>query len=79
VVNCFEDRNRVSQGYRSEHSMCKSQLLLIGYYFHSDMSAARIVVTLTFGLKVEDALDSFEEVQTKIKEIEDRTAVQLYI
>jgi len=25
-------------------------------------------VVVTFGLKVEDALDSFEEVQTKIKE-----------
>jgi len=34
-------------------------------------------VVVTFGLKVENAFDSFEGVQTKIKEIEDRTAVQL--
>jgi len=36
-------------------------------------------VVVTFGLKVEDAFDNFEEVQTKIKEIDnDRTAVWLY-
>ena len=39
-------------------------------------SQARIVVI--FELKVEDAFGIFEEVQTKIKELEDRTAVQLY-
>jgi len=32
-------------------------------------------VVVTFGLKVEDAFHSFEEVETKIKEIEDRTAM----
>ena len=42
------------------------------------MVAEHVVVTLTFGLKVEDTLDSFEEVQSKIKEIEDRITVQRY-
>ena len=32
----------------------------------------RAYVVVIFGLKVEDAFDSFEEVQTKIKEIDDR-------
>jgi len=54
--------------------MC--QLFLIGYYFHSNMAAEHAVVI--FGLKVEDAFHSFEEIQMKIKQIEDRTAVQLY-
>ena len=40
------------------------------------MAAEHLVVT--FGLNVEDAFDSFEGVQMKIKEIEDRTAVQLH-
>jgi len=40
------------------------------------MVAKHVVVTLTFGLKVEDALDSFEEVQTKIKEIENRVVLK---
>ena len=53
-----------------------SQLFLIGYYFGSNMIAEHIVIT--FGLKVENAFDSFEWVQTKIKEIEDRTALQLH-
>ena len=48
------------------------QLFLVCYYFRSNMAAEHVVVI--FGLKVEDAFDSFEEVQTKIKEIEDRTA-----
>jgi len=52
------------------------QLFLVGYYFRSNMVAEHVVVT--FGLKVEDAFHSFERVQTKIKEIEDRTAVRLY-
>jgi len=47
------------------------QLFLVGYYFRSNMVAKHVVVTLTFRLKVEDALDSFEEVQTKIKQIEE--------
>jgi len=51
------------------------QLFLVGYYFRSNMAAEHVVVT--FGLKVGD-FDSFEGVQTKIKEIEDRTAVRLY-
>ena len=42
------------------------------------MAAKHVVVTHTFWLKVEDALDSFEEVQMKIKEIEDRRTMQLY-
>jgi len=54
--------------------MC--QLFLVGYYFRSNMAAEHVVVT--FGLNVEDAFHSFEGVQTKIKEIEDRTAMQLY-
>jgi len=45
--------------------MC--QLFLECYYFHSNKH-----VVVIFGLKVEDAFDSFEEVQTKIKEIGDR-------
>ena len=73
-----EDRNPVPQRYRSEHSMRMRQLFFVGYYFHSNMAAEHVVVTLTFQLKVEDALDSFEEVQTKIKEIEDRTTVWHY-
>jgi len=47
------------------------QLFLVGYYFLSNMAAE-------FGLKVEDTLHSFDGVQTKIKEIEARTAVRLY-
>ena len=35
-------------------------------------------VVVTFGLKVGDTFNSFEEVQTKIKEVVDRIAVQLY-
>ena len=38
--------------------------------------AAEHVVAI-FGLKVEDAFDSFEEVQMKIKEIDDRFALQI--
>ena len=71
-----EHRNPVPQRYRSEHSMRMRQLFLVCYYFRSNMAAEHVVVI--FGLKVEDAFDSFEEVQTKIKEIEDRIAVQLY-
>jgi len=52
------------------------QLFLFGYYFRSNMAAEQVVVIV--GLEVEDALDSFEEVQTKIKEIQDRTGVRLY-
>jgi len=52
------------------------QLFLIGYHFRSNVAAEHVVVT--FGLKVEDAFHSFEGVQTTIKEIEDRIAVQLY-
>jgi len=48
--------------------MC--QLFLICYYFCSNMTAEHVVVI--FGLKVEDAFDSFEELQTKIKEIDDQ-------
>ena len=40
------------------------------------MAAEDVVVT--FGLKVRDAFNSFEEFQMKIKAFEDRTAVQLY-
>ena len=47
--------------------MC--QLFLVCYYFRSNVAAKHEVVI--FGLKV-DVLDSFEEVQMKIKEIEDR-------
>jgi len=46
------------------------------YYFCSNMVAKHILVTS--GLKVEDAFYSFEGVQMKIKEIEDRTTMQLY-
>ena len=67
-----EHWNPVSQGYRSEHSMHMRQLFLIGHYFRSNMAAEHVVVTLTFGLNVEDDLDSFEEM--KMKEI-DRTMV----
>jgi len=35
-------------------------------------------MAVTFGLKVRDAFEIFEEVQMKIIEIEDRTALQLY-
>jgi len=52
------------------------QLMHVGSYFHSNVAAENVVVT--FGLKVGDAFDSFEEVQTKIKELEDRTAMHLY-
>ena len=45
------------------------QLLFICYYFHSNMVAEHVVVIS--GLKV-DAFDSFEEVQMKIKEIDNR-------
>ena len=62
-----EHRNPVPQHYRSEHSM--HQLFLICYYFRSHRAVEHVVVI--FGLK-EDAFDSFEEVQTKIKEIDDR-------
>ena len=46
------------------------QLFLVCYYFHLNMVAEHVVVI--FGLKVEDAFDSFEELQMKIKEIDDR-------
>jgi len=46
------------------------QLFLVCYYFRSNMEAEYVVVII-FGLKVEDAFDSFEEVQTNIKEIDD--------
>jgi len=35
-------------------------------------------VLVTFRLKVEDAFHSFERVQMKMKEIDDRRAIQLY-
>jgi len=54
--------------------MC--QLFFVGYYFCSNIAAEYVVVT--FGLRLEDAFDSFEEVQMKIKQIEDRTAMQFY-
>ena len=44
------------------------QLFLVSSYFHSNMAADHVVVTS--GLKVGDAFDIFEEVQTKIKEME---------
>ena len=56
--------------------MCISQLFLVGYYFHSNIAADHVVVT--FGLKVENAFDTFEEIKMKIKEIEDRTAALRY-
>jgi len=43
--------------------MCVRQLFLVGYYFLSNMAA----LVVTFRLKV-DVFDSFEEVQTKLKE-----------
>jgi len=46
------------------------KLFIVCYYFHPNMVAEHVVVI--FGLKVEDAFDSFEEVQMKIKEIDDR-------
>jgi len=46
------------------------QLFLVCYYFHLNMVAEHVVVM--FGLKVEDAFDSFEEVQMKTKEIDNR-------
>ena len=54
--------------------MC--QLVLTGSYFHSNLVAEHIVVI--FRLKLEDAFDNFDEVEMKIKELEDRTAMQLY-
>ena len=45
------------------------QLFLDCYYLRSNMAAEYVVII--FGLKVEDAVDSFEDVQTKIKEIDD--------
>ena len=71
-----EHRNPVHQRYRSEQSMRMRQLFLVCYYFHSNMAAEHMVVI--FGLKVEDAFDSFEEVQRKIEEIEDRATAGFY-
>ena len=65
-----EHRNPVPQRYRSEHSMRMRQLFLVCCYFRSNMAAEHVIVI--FGLKVEDAFDSFEELQTKIEEIDDR-------
>jgi len=45
------------------------QLFLVCYYFCLHMVAEHVVVI--FGLK-EDAFDSFEEVQTKIEEIDNQ-------
>jgi len=59
----------VPRRYRSEHSMRMRQLFLVCYYFRSNTTVEHVVVI--FGLKVEDVFDSFEEVQTKIKEIDD--------
>ena len=55
------------QRYRSEHSMRMRQLFLVCFRSHM---AAECVVVIS-GLQ-EDGFDSFEEVQTKIKEIDDR-------
>ena len=66
-----EHRNPVPQRYRSEHSMRTRQLFLVGSYFRSNTAAEHVVVT--FRLKVGDAFDSLGELQTKIKEIEDRS------
>jgi len=46
------------------------QLFLDCYYLRSNIAVEYVPVI--FGLKVEDAFDSFEEVQTKIKQIDDR-------
>jgi len=46
-----------------------TQCACVNYSSLANMAAEHVVVTLTFGLKVEDPLDSFDEVQTKIKEI----------
>ena len=51
-------------GYVSEHWNP------VSLRYRSNMAAEHVVVI--FGLKVEDAFDTFEEVQTKIKEIDDR-------
>jgi len=72
-----EHRNPVPLRYRSEHLMRIRHLFLVSYYFRSNMATEHVVVT--FGLKVEDAFDSFEGVQTKIKEIEDKTPAALQI
>ena len=61
-------RNPAPQRYMSEHSMRTRQLFLICYYIRSNMVAEHVVII--FGLKVENASDSFEEAQTKIKEID---------
>ena len=50
--------------------MCMHQLFLVGYYFRSNMADEHVV--FIFGLKVEGAFDSFEEVQMKIKEVDNR-------
>jgi len=49
--------------------MCMGQLFLVRYYFRSNMAAEHVVVI--FGVNV-DVFDSFEEVQTEIKEKEHR-------
>ena len=50
--------------------MHMGQLFLDFYYFCVDMVAEHVIVIV--GLKVEDALNSLEEAQTKIKEIDDQ-------
>jgi len=72
IQSCYisEHQNPVPQHYMSKHSMRMHQLFLICCYFHSNMAAEHVVVI--FGLKVKDAFDNFEEVQMKIKEIDDR-------
>ena len=46
--------------------MCMHQLFFVGSYFRSNMVTEQAVVT--FGEKVGDAFDSFEEVKPKIIE-----------
>jgi len=55
-----EHRNPVPRRYRSDR-----QLFLIYY-------GGRACIVVIFGLKVEGAFDSFEEVQMKIKEVDNR-------
>jgi len=76
-----EHLNLVTQRYRSEHSARMRQLSRVGSRFRplSIQYAGHMkYVVVIFGLNVDDVFDSFKGVQTTIKEIKDRTAVQLH-
>ena len=81
MLNCSIHRNPVPQRYRSEHSTRMRQLSHVtGRFrpFFPSQIMASDHVAVTFGISLGDVFNSFAAVQTAIRKIEERTAVQLY-